>query len=319
MEASRQVRRSKLDANELPGQKGHRAFLDTQSASEISLIGAFWRKPGMRKVAVPPILMVLIAAFTLSGCDTLKARIELNKGNKHYKNEKYKDALYQFQRGLQLDPSLKFAWRSVALSAMTLYRPGVEDKENQGYAETAIDAFKKYLVAYPDDQKAQEFLIGTYVNAGKYDEVLKYLSSQVKANPGDLKSHKAIVSIYLRTQRIKEAYEWVRSHIPNADAEPYYLVSVYCWDKAFRDATITPEVRSEFVEIGLAAADKALQLQPEYFEAMVYTNLLYREKAKLQTDEAQKQQYFDKAEEYRTKAMALREKLKQQGSSFAAK
>jgi len=51
---------------------------------------------------------------------------------------------------------------------------------------------------------------------------------------------------------------------------------------------------------------------------MVYTNLLYREKAKLQPEE-QKQQYFDKAEEYRTKAMALREKLKQQGSSFASK
>jgi hypothetical protein len=43
---------------------------------------------------------------------------------------------------------------------------------------------------------------------------------------------------------------------------------------------------------------------------MVYTNLLYREKAKQQTDEKLKQQYFDKAEEWRTNAMALREKLK---------
>ncbi|HPW55387.1 MAG: hypothetical protein KA072_06455 [Thermoanaerobaculaceae bacterium] len=273
----------------------------------------------MRKVAVPPILMVLVAALSLSGCDTLKARIELNKGNQHYKNEKYRDALIQFQKGLQLDPSLKFAWRSVALSAMTLYRPGVDTKENQDFAEVAIDAFKKYLAAYPDDVKAQEFLVGTYVNAGKFDEVLKYLEAEVKKTPGDLKSHKAIVSIYLRTQRIPQAYEWVKAHIPNADAEPYYLVSVYCWDKAFRDASITPEERSQFVEMGLESADKALQLNPDYFEAMVYTNLLYREKAKLQTDEALKTQYFDKAEEFRTKAMDLRERLKAQGSGFGAK
>ena len=55
-------------------------------------------------------------------------------------------------------------------------------------------------------------------------------------------------------------------------------------------------------------------MQPEYFDAMIYTNLLYREKAKLQTTEATKQQYFDKAEEWRTKALALREKLKKQTS-----
>ena len=62
-----------------------------------------------------------------------------------------------------------------------------------------------------------------------------------------------------------------------------------------------------------------MQLNPDYFEAMVYTNLLYREKAKLQTDEALKTQYFDKAEEFRTKAMDLRERLKAQGSGFGAK
>lgn len=273
----------------------------------------------MRKVAVPPILMVLVAVFTLSGCNTLRARVELNKGNKYYQSEKYKDALFQFQKGLELDPSLKFAWRSVALSAMTLYRPGVEEEENQKFAETAIDAFKKYLAAFPSDEKAQEFLIGTYMNSGKFDEVLAFLEGEARKNPGDVKNHKAIVTIYLRTQRIPLAYEWIKSHIPEADSEPYYLVSVYCWDKAFRDASITPEERTEFVEMGLASAEKALQINPDYFEAMVYTNLLYREKAKLQTDEKLKDEFYQKAEEFRTAAMALRERLKAQGSSFASK
>lgn len=269
----------------------------------------------MRKVAVPPILLLmLLAGVLLTGCDALQARIELNKGNSYYKNEKYKDALIEFQRGLALDPSLKFAWRSVALSAMVLYKPGVDDTENMRYFSTAIDAFKKYLVAFPEDQKAQEFMVGTYMAANKFDEVLAYLQGEIRKNPSDLKSHKMVVSIYLRTQRIKEAYDWIVSHIPKAEAEPYYLVSVYCWDKAYRDPSLTPQQRSEYVELGLTSVDKALQLQPEYFDAMIYTNLLLREKAKLQTIEAAKQQYFDKAEEWRTKALALREKLKKQTS-----
>ncbi len=268
----------------------------------------------MRKVAVPPILLILAAGVLLSGCDKLQARMELNKGNSYYKNEKYQDALIQFQKGLALDPSLKFAWRSVALSAMTLYRPGVDTPENTRYFSTAIDAFKKYLAAFPQDTKAQDFMVSTYMNANKFDDVLNYLRDAVRKNPGDVKANKLIVTIYLRTQRIKEAYDWIVAHIPKADAEPYYLVSVYCWDKAYRDASITPQQRGEYIDLGLTAADKALQMQPEYFDAMIYTNLLYREKAKLQTTEAAKQQYFDKAEEWRTKALALREKLKKQTS-----
>ena len=74
----------------------------------------------MRKIAVTPILLTLATAVLLSGCDSLRARMELNKGNTYYKNEQYKDALSQFQKGLALDPDLTFAWRSVALSAMVL-------------------------------------------------------------------------------------------------------------------------------------------------------------------------------------------------------
>lgn len=269
----------------------------------------------MRKVAVPPLVIVLAAVVLLSGCNTLKARIELNKGNKYYKDEKYKDALFHFQEGLKADPSLKFAWRSVALSAMTLFRPGVEEKENLQYADIAIDAFKKYIAAFPDDQKAQEFLIGTYVNAGRFSDVLKYLEDQVKANPGDMKSHKAIVSIKLRNKQIKEAYDWVATHIPKNDGEPFYLVGVYCWDKSYRDPTLTPEQRTEFVELGLTSLAKSLELNSKSFETMVYMNLLYREKAKLQTDLVERDKYYEVAEEWRTKAMALREELKKQGKA----
>ena len=84
----------------------------------------------MRRLAVTPVLLTMAAAVLLSGCNKLQARVELNKGTSYYKNEKYQDALIQFQKGLALDPSLKRHWRSVGLTAMVLYRPGVDTPEN---------------------------------------------------------------------------------------------------------------------------------------------------------------------------------------------
>lgn len=163
--------------------------------------------------------------------------------------------------------------------------------------------------------KAQEFLIGTYVNAGRFDDVLKYLEGQVRANPGDIKSHKAIVSIKLRNKQIKEAYDWVVSHIPKQDPESYYLVGVYCWDKSYRDPSLTPVQRAEFIDLGLTSATKSLELNPQSFETMVYLNLLYREKAKVQTDVKEQEKFYEVADGWRTKAMALREELRKQGKA----
>ena len=48
---------------------------------------------------------------------------------------------------------------------MVLYRPGVDAPDNKKYYKITVDAFKKYLEAYPQDTKAQDYLIATFVNA----------------------------------------------------------------------------------------------------------------------------------------------------------
>src|SRR5271154_714050 len=87
----------------------------------------------------------------LSGCRQLEARVELKKGNSLYQQEQYSEAIKQFQKGLELDPSDTFAWRSVGLSALALYRPGDDSPQNLAYARTATEAFQNYLKDTPDD------------------------------------------------------------------------------------------------------------------------------------------------------------------------
>ena len=53
-----------------------------------------------------------------------------------------------------------------------------------------------------------------------------------------------------------------------------YSVGVSAWDKVRNDPALDNAGREKLVDLGLASIKKALDLQPEYFEAMVYYDLL---------------------------------------------
>lgn len=271
----------------------------------------------MRRASIPIVLCALIAAVPLTGCSKVKARAELKKGNQYYKEEAYKDALAQFQKGLQLDPKATFAWRSVGLTAMALYRPGDPAKDNLKYADLAVDAFQKYLKDHPQDSKVEEYLTGIWVASEQYDKALKFLKEQRREHAGDSKFDQAIVSVLIKAMRFDQALDWVNSNA-RKDANLYYTIGTQAWQKSYTDPTITLDERISAVDIGLDAMDHAVNVKPDYMEAMVYYNLLYREKAKLTLDPKQKEELTAKADEWRKKAMELRERLKGKPAAPAA-
>jgi TorA maturation chaperone TorD len=61
------------------------------------------------------------------------------------------------------------------------------------------------------------------------------------------------------------------------------------------------------IEDGISKLDKAIQLRPNYDDAMAYMNLMYREKADLEcTDLAARDQDLKTADEWVDKAMAAK-------------
>ena len=72
------------------------------------------------------------------------------------------------------------------------------------------------------------------------------------------------------------------------------------------DPELDNAAREKYVDLGLASMKQALDIRPDYFEAMVYYNLLFRQKADVTVDPVQKQQYIDMANQWRDKAVALR-------------
>jgi hypothetical protein len=90
------------------------------------------------------------------------------------------------------------------------------------------------------------------------------------------------------------------------DAEGYYLIATHYWDKVYRDPDLTTEQRREFTALGIDELDAALEINPEYVDALVYKGLLLREQAKLEPNAAKRAELEEQANELRDKAMALK-------------
>jgi tetratricopeptide (TPR) repeat protein len=270
-----------------------------------------------RSLAVPVALLLLLPGLT--GCNKIKARAELKQGNAMYENEQYKAALKQYQIGLELDPEATFAWRSVGLSALALYKPGENSPQNNQYAQTATDAFEKYLAAYPDDEKVRDYLLSTYVNAKMYDKAMAYLDEQAKNQPNKPELKSAKVRLMIQSGNLPEAAKLAQSYQGPNRHEILATIGIEAWNKAYNDPTLDTATRTEMVDMGLATLEQALKDKPDYFQGLVYYNLLLREKAKMETDANRKMELLAKADEYQKKAQVIGKKMQEEQKAAQAK
>jgi tetratricopeptide (TPR) repeat protein len=95
-----------------------------------------------------------------------------------------------------------------------------------------------------------------------------------------------------------------------ADLEPmnperHHVVATYQWEVVFRNKTLSAAKKQEHITAGLAAADRALALNPEYVEALVYRALLLQQRADLETNAARKKALLDDAAALKARAQAI--------------
>jgi tetratricopeptide (TPR) repeat protein len=225
------------------------------------------------------LLMVLAAGFAVllsTGCNKLMARDQLNKGVQAYKNQKYELAIDHFQQSVKLDPTLINARLYLATAYAQQYIPGADTPDNNRMGEEAIDQYKQVL----------------------------------QADPKNIGSVKGIAYLYLQMKKFDLAKEYYKkaSELDPNDPEPYYSVAVIDWTQTYqprmeeraklgmkpedslpaKDKKVCAELRdknSATVQDGIDNLNKALQLRPDYDDAMAYMNLMYRERADIQCDD----------------------------------
>ena len=230
------------------------------------------------------LLAVVASVAAGAGCDKLRARDKLNKGVQAYKGGQTDLAIEDFKQAKDLDPSLTNARLYLATAYSAQYIPGAPSDENVRNGQQAAQEFKDILAKSPDNLSAIDGLGsilynmgGTPFDAKKFEESKSYHEKHIELKP--------------------------------EDPEPYYWVGVIDWSLAFRGnrdlredynktakksikdtdpappalATAFQQKYGTVVDEGITSLQKAMQLRTDYDDAMAYLNLLYRQKADMET------------------------------------
>lgn len=247
-----------------------------------------------------------LAALALwtAGCQRIQARAELKQGNALYAEGRYEEALARYRGGLELDPAATFAWRSVGFAAVALHRPGDHGADNERYADAAAEAFREYLRAHPGDREIEEYLLTVLINAERYEQAVERLEARALEDPtGD--ADRAISRVLIEAGRLEEAFARAEAPDRKPDPEVLYSIGVACWDRTANDPDLDSRAAGEMADLGLRATARAIELRPDYAEAMAYRNLLLRQKARLEPDPFVQQEWIAQAEQWRERAMEL--------------
>ncbi len=223
------------------------------------------------------VLAVLLALISTVGCSKLRARDQLNKGVQAYKNAKYEDAIEHFKNAVDLDPSLTNARLYLATAYAQQYIPGADSPDNNRYAEQAIDVFKQVLDQHPPKEQQIHSLKGIaslYFQQKKFDQADQYYKQISELDPNDPETYYSLAVI-----------DWMQAYQPDQKARAELGLKPTDELKDKKACTELKQENQQKVEDGIQYLQKALQLRPDYDDAMAYLNLLYRQRAEYECDQ----------------------------------
>jgi tetratricopeptide (TPR) repeat protein len=237
--------------------------------------------------------------ISMSGCDKLAARDQLNKGVDAYKGARYEEAIGHFQKATQLDPTLPMAKSYLATALAQNIVPGLNTPDNLSTAQQAIDIFKEVLAKDPNDVNSLKQIAGIYYNLNKFDDAKAWQKKVLAADPKDPEAAYWIGSI-----------DWKLAH----DNVLAALAPVGLTDDGEGNAKAPKKVmdplraqNGPLVDEGLEYLNQAVANRANYDDAMAYLNLIYRRKADLDYgNEAARKADVAAAEDWRQKAMGTR-------------
>lgn len=165
----------------------------------------------------------------------------------------------------------------------------------------------KMIQMDPSDTGAYFQLAKIYEDAGRYEEAEAALNKARDARPSDPAVYTAMASYYNRQgefEKTMEAFHKAAELEPN-NPQGYHMIGSYYQEKVQKDFTLTDAQKKDYVLKGIAAEDKAISLNPNYFEAVLWKNILLRQQARLETDRNKQQDLIKQADQLRDKAQQL--------------
>lgn len=259
---------------------------------------------------------LLVLALALSGCAQLRGRNHAREGNRLFLEGNYSRAAKEYAVAEQMLPTLSVITLNRGLACRQLMVPGAKTPENEEAVRCALDSFSRFRKARPQDSRGEQLYLQTLFDADRFEDLIAHYEGVLQKDPQSLEAINALTQIYSRTDRWDKALQYTqrRCEIAANDAEVEYSAGVFIWNRLyqkggfgekasfnprsepkqnpppFAEGDIVGEERVRLSDLGISYLEKALAIRPTYREAMIYLNLLYRQKSFAYFEDADKWQ-----------------------------
>ena len=182
------------------------------------------------------------------------------------------------------------------------------DKLND--AAKAEPIYKEIIALDPSEPTNYMALAKLYEDAGRYDDAEAQYAKAKEVKPNDATVLTSEASFYNRQGDVAktiDALEKAAALEPN-NPEGYHRVATFYWEKANKDYRLSAAEQKGYIMKGLAMENKALDLNPNYMEAMTYKNILLRLQARVEKDPKVQKDLIDEADKLRNKVIDAQKK-----------
>lgn len=237
---------------------------------------------------------ILLTTGCMDKINYLRARNELNHGVRAFSQSNYQAAIRRFDQAIELDPELLAARSYRASSFMMQYIPGGESEENMEIARLALDGFQGVLERDEKNEVALASIASLYFSMREFELSKETYRALIGVNPENKEAHYTIgvINWSITFPRDMQA----RAEIGMQLDEPGPI----------KDAEARQELAEEnlpLIEEGLEALNAAIEIDPQYDDAMAYVNLLYRRWADIAESKEEYEKYSMLADEWVQKSL----------------
>jgi tetratricopeptide (TPR) repeat protein len=246
---------------------------------------------------------VVAVVVSASGCTNtiqqLRARDHLNKGVNAFQAAAFEQAVEHFKRAIELDPNFLNARLYLATAYMSQFVPGADSEENKRHAEAAEAGFKDVLQRDANNALAAESLGSLAFNQKRFDDAKQWYSKLIQIDKTKKTAYYTIGVI-----------DWTKAWQPQVELSA--KLGMRPEDPGpIKDKKAREELKAmndPVVEEGIQMLQKALEIDPEYDDAMAYLNLMYRQKAYIAETADDNKKLHAEADLWMQKALETRKK-----------
>ena len=169
---------------------------------------------------------------------------------------------------------------------------------------------KELIAADPNDPSTYRVLAKIYEDQGRFDEAEAQLLKSIEVKPSEAQGYQLLAGYYIRRgdfAKMMEAYNR-RAQAEPKNPEAWHDIGAHIQNQVYADKKMPRDKALKYTLEGIAAEDKALALSPEYYEALIYKNILLRQQALYETSPARQKELINEADALMKKAEAVKKK-----------